>query len=229
MEEKHEDTISSLFGQVEFQVHPMVNLLAAARFDHFSVLESDDSEISPKAAIVFSPNTNHSLRFTFNRAFQTPNYSEMFLQVAAGPIVPLNQVELGLEAAISAQIGQPICLGEPPAHVRRFWDEIAEPGYRRMIETTTRLNTPGPELAALEGVHALTDVTGFGLAGHALERKADPDLAAVAATVAGREIAIDAALDPVAFRPNVDGFGDVQRGVAPYLDFADEARDALFS
>ena len=110
MEEKHEDTISSLFGQVEFQVHPMVNLLAAARFDHFSVLESDDSEISPKAAIVFSPTTNHSLRFTFNRAFQTPNYSEMFLQVAAGPIVPLNQVELGLEAAISAQIGQPIDL-----------------------------------------------------------------------------------------------------------------------
>ncbi len=38
-----------------------------------------------------------------------------------------------------------------------------------MIATTTRLNTPGPELAALPGVHALTDVTGFGLAGHALE------------------------------------------------------------
>jgi selenide,water dikinase len=38
-----------------------------------------------------------------------------------------------------------------------------------MIDTTTKLNTPGPELAALDGVHALTDVTGFGLAGHALE------------------------------------------------------------
>jgi selenide,water dikinase len=38
-----------------------------------------------------------------------------------------------------------------------------------MIATTTRLNTPGPALAALPGVHALTDVTGFALAGHALE------------------------------------------------------------
>lgn len=34
----------------------------------------------------------------------------------------------------SAQIGQPICLGEPPSWVRRFWDEIAEPGYHRMVE-----------------------------------------------------------------------------------------------
>lgn len=34
----------------------------------------------------------------------------------------------------TAQIGQPICLGEPPAEVRRFWDEIARPGYERMVE-----------------------------------------------------------------------------------------------
>ncbi len=42
-------------------------------------------------------------------------------------------------------------------------------GYRLMIETTTALNRPGPELARMAGVHAMTDVTGFGLAGHALE------------------------------------------------------------
>ena len=42
-------------------------------------------------------------------------------------------------------------------------------GYEQMMATTTKLNTPGPELAALAGVHALTDVTGFGLAGHVLE------------------------------------------------------------
>ena len=47
--------------------------------------------------------------------------------------------------------------------------ELNAEGYACMIDTTTRLNTPGPDLAALPGVHALTDVTGFGLAGHALE------------------------------------------------------------
>jgi selenide,water dikinase len=38
-----------------------------------------------------------------------------------------------------------------------------------MIESTTQLNTPGPRLARLDGVHALTDVTGFGLLGHLVE------------------------------------------------------------
>jgi selenide,water dikinase len=42
-------------------------------------------------------------------------------------------------------------------------------GYAALISSTTQLNDVGPELAAFDGVHAMTDVTGFGLLGHALE------------------------------------------------------------
>jgi selenide,water dikinase len=64
-------------------------------------------------------------------------------------------------------LGKPLGVGVMSAALKK--GQLGEEGYARMIDTTTRLNTPGPDLAALDGVHALTDVTGFGLAGHALE------------------------------------------------------------
>ena len=46
---------------------------------------------------------------------------------------------------------------------------LDEAGYQQLIQTTTQLNKVGVDLARLPGVHALTDVTGFGLLGHLLE------------------------------------------------------------
>ncbi len=46
---------------------------------------------------------------------------------------------------------------------------LGDDGYKAMIENTTKLNKPGKALAEMDGVHALTDVTGFGLLGHLLE------------------------------------------------------------
>ena len=73
----------------------------------------------------------------------------------------------------SAQAGDVLMLGKPlgvgvlSAALKK--EQLSAQGYAQMISTTTRLNTPGPELAAIDGVHAMTDVTGFGLAGHAIE------------------------------------------------------------
>ncbi len=48
-------------------------------------------------------------------------------------------------------------------------DRLSKAGYRTLKDTTTRLNSFGARLAGRPGVHAVTDVTGFGLLGHALE------------------------------------------------------------
>ncbi|TAH51462.1 MAG: selenide, water dikinase SelD [Betaproteobacteria bacterium] len=42
-------------------------------------------------------------------------------------------------------------------------------GYAEMVRWTTMLNRAGALLADIDAVHAVTDVTGFGLAGHLLE------------------------------------------------------------
>ena len=88
--------------------------------------------------------------------------------VALGLVHP-QRVKRNADAQVGDRLvlGKPLGVGVLSAALKK--DLLDADGYARMIATTTRLNTPGPELAALSGVHALTDVTGFGLAGHALE------------------------------------------------------------
>ena len=73
----------------------------------------------------------------------------------------------GARAGDVLVLGKPLGVGVLSAALKK--NALPPDGYAQMIATTTRLNTPGPALAALAGVHALTDVTGFALAGHALE------------------------------------------------------------
>ena len=64
-------------------------------------------------------------------------------------------------------LGKPLGVGVLSAALKK--GELGEAGYAAMIDSTTRLNRPGIALAELPDVHALTDVTGFGLLGHVLE------------------------------------------------------------
>ncbi|MDK6076866.1 selenide, water dikinase SelD [Massilia varians] len=64
-------------------------------------------------------------------------------------------------------LGKPLGVGVLSAALKK--DALGEEGYAAMIANTTKLNKPGRLLAEMPGVHALTDVTGFGLLGHLLE------------------------------------------------------------
>ncbi len=64
-------------------------------------------------------------------------------------------------------LGKPLGVGILSAALKK--GQLSADGYRQMVATTTQLNTPGRKLSELSGVHALTDVTGFGLCGHLLE------------------------------------------------------------
>ncbi|MFZ3016841.1 MAG: selenide, water dikinase SelD [Gallionella sp.] len=64
-------------------------------------------------------------------------------------------------------LGKGIGVGVLAAALKK--DMLSPEGYAQMIAATTKLNVVGSALSAMDGVHALTDVTGFGLLGHLLE------------------------------------------------------------
>jgi len=64
-------------------------------------------------------------------------------------------------------LGKPLGVGILSAALKK--GVLSDQGYAQMLRHTTQLNRVGIALGSLQGVHAMTDVTGFGLAGHLLE------------------------------------------------------------
>ncbi|MCO5098982.1 MAG: selenide, water dikinase SelD [Rhodocyclaceae bacterium] len=88
--------------------------------------------------------------------------------VAMGLVHP-QRVKRNSEARVGDVLilGKPLGVGILSAALKKGL--LTPEGYATMIRHTTKLNTPGTRLSEMDGVHALTDVTGFGLAGHLLE------------------------------------------------------------
>ncbi|MGB6006768.1 selenide, water dikinase SelD [Castellaniella sp.] len=92
-------------------------------------------------------------------------------------------------------LSKPLGVGILSAALKK--DLLDTAGYQAMIGSTTQLNTPGTRLAQMPAVHALTDVTGFGLLGHTLEMcrgsglRAELDYAALPWLAPAAELARD--------------------------------------
>jgi iron complex outermembrane receptor protein len=99
-EAKKEDQ-QAVFGQVEYTLTDWMKAVVAARVDESTL---HDTQFSPKGSLVFSLNPNHTVRLTYNEAFQVPNYSEFFLRVPAGaPITAFSPLEDALAPFLGGQ------------------------------------------------------------------------------------------------------------------------------
>ncbi len=88
--------------------------------------------------------------------------------VAIGIVDPANlKRNGGARPGDALVLGKPLGVGIYSAALKK--GRLDADGYAAMIASTTKLNTAGIPLGAMPDVHALTDVTGFGLLGHLLE------------------------------------------------------------
>ena len=98
--------------------------------------------------------------------------------VAIGIVDPKNvKRNAGAAAGDTLILGKPLGVGIYSAALKKGL--LSADGYAAMLASTTQLNTPGIALGKRPDVHALTDVTGFGLLGHLMEICRGSTLAAV--------------------------------------------------
>jgi iron complex outermembrane receptor protein len=104
MDRPHSEKAQSAYGQFDFNITNNLRLVAATRYDDSNLY---DAQFSPKGALVYNVGS-HTFRYGYNRAFQRPNYSELYLTVpAAAPAnlagaATLNPLTAPLAPALAA-------------------------------------------------------------------------------------------------------------------------------
>jgi iron complex outermembrane receptor protein len=122
----------AVFGQVDWRIMDQLKFVVAARGDFSSLHEE---QFSPKAALVYSVDSNNVLRFTYNRAFQVANYSEFFLQADAAAPADLSALNafcapFGVDCRFG--ITRVLALGNADLEVEKI--QTWEIGYSGIIE-----------------------------------------------------------------------------------------------
>jgi outer membrane receptor for ferrienterochelin and colicins len=93
------------YGQVEYAFSPRFKAVVAGRYDQADNFDGDelyDGQFSPKVAFVIAPSANHTIRLTYNEAFQSPNFSELYLASPAGNPANLTLAAIAANPAFAA-------------------------------------------------------------------------------------------------------------------------------
>ncbi len=136
-----DDTINEIgvYVHSETELSSMIDLVTAIRVDDHNRL--DDLNFSPRAALVVHPDDNNTVRFTFNRSFDTPTTNNLFLDRLAGvvplpdgtsfPVRVLGVPENGFSFPTCAGGFQSLCMRTPsaptvelPADATLAWDAL---------------------------------------------------------------------------------------------------------
>ncbi len=115
LEAKKEEQ-QSAFAQLEFDIGKYMKIVGAGRYDDSTL---HDAQFSPKGAVVFTTGGGHTFRYGYNRAFQRPNYSELFLAAPAGaPVNLAGAAALNPQTAPLAPVLQQLGFGPLPILAR---------------------------------------------------------------------------------------------------------------
>ena len=128
------------YGQLDWSVTPQLKVVVAGRYDESSL---HDSQFSPKGSVVYGINPNHTLRLTYNEAFQVANYSEFFLQANAAPPVNLSPFEafcspFGVSCGFGPGPTRILALGNQDLELEEV--ETIELGYSGILAGNTFLS-----------------------------------------------------------------------------------------
>jgi outer membrane receptor protein involved in Fe transport len=94
--------MEAAFAQLDYTLADKLKVVLAGRLD-FSTLH--EVRFSPKVAAVYTFNPGHSLRLSYNRAFQAPSYIQYFLKAPVGPPDDRSAIEDGLSKAFGMDLG----------------------------------------------------------------------------------------------------------------------------
>jgi len=132
-ERKHSTQYGSVFGQVEYRVIARLNAVASARWDRSTL---HDARVSPRVAAVYELTPSQTLRASYGRAFQVPNLTEYFLNVAVAAPIDLSPVEAALAPIVgNTSLGLTnvpvLAVGNNALRVERI--DSVEIGYQGVI------------------------------------------------------------------------------------------------